>query len=393
MADAAAADSPAVREVASAAQRAEPGAAESAAPRSVLIQNGVAKVCQMSAADLLRSYPRGAYTTARTVGVHSVLEFDMHVQRLVESAGLMGLAVVPCGATGESSGHQEKGRDSCRDSPDAPAPPVHTASASAAAAAAADSQLTFKSLRPVIKSAFAQAIKEFLHCNATLPHATTSSTATASQATPAASTSAAASPPPTLAPPSSSSSSPSPFSSPSPSSSSRPPMEVRLTALLAPPSSPSSTQPYDLFVHAAPLPPPPSPPVRVVVAGRPRKNPAAKDSAWARERAALEEVKRQQGAEEVLLVDSDGSVLEGSTSNFFAVEAGGVVVTAEEGVLKGTIRSLILSVCQQQGVPVQLRAPQVGEAYKWQGAFISSTSRLLLPLDTLLLPSPQARAR
>ncbi|CAI5460926.1 unnamed protein product [Closterium sp. Yama58-4] len=294
MADAASADSPSVREVASAVQGAAPsapGAAELAAPQSVLVQNGVAKVCQMSAADLLRSYPRGAYTTARTVGVHSVLEFDMHVQRLVESAGLMGLAVVPGGATGESSGDQEKGRDSCRDSPDAPAPPMHTASASASAAAAAESQLTF--------------------------------------------------------------------------------------------------EPYDLFVHAAPLPPPPSPPVRVVVAGRPRKNAAAKDSAWVRERAALEEVKKQQGAEEVLLVDSDGSVLEGGTSNFFAVEAGGVVVTAEEGVLKGTIRSLILSVCQQQGVPVQLRAPQIAEAHTWQGAFISSTSRLLLPLDTILLPSPQ----
>ncbi|CAI7840718.1 unnamed protein product [Closterium sp. NIES-53] len=56
--------------------------------------------------------------------------------------------------------------------------------------------------------------------------------------------------------------------------------------------------------------------------GMARHGTAWRGMAWhCRERAALEEVKRQQGAEEVLLVDSDGSVLEGSTSNFFAVSS------------------------------------------------------------------------
>jgi hypothetical protein len=47
---------------------------------------------------------------------------------------------------------------------------------------------------------------------------------------------------------------------------------------------------------------------------------------------------------EVLLVDDRGAVEEGMSSNFFAV-ANGVVYTADEGVLKGTVRELVLQVC------------------------------------------------
>jgi branched-subunit amino acid aminotransferase/4-amino-4-deoxychorismate lyase len=39
-----------------------------------------------------------------------------------------------------------------------------------------------------------------------------------------------------------------------------------------------------------------------------------------------------------------------------------------------------LQVCQEQGVPVQLQAPQMCDIDIWRGAFISSTSRLLLPV-------------
>lgn len=46
---------------------------------------------------------------------------------------------------------------------------------------------------------------------------------------------------------------------------------------------------------------------------------------------------------EVLLIDENGNVEEGMSSNFFAVHKG-TVYTAEEGVLKGTVRELVLEV-------------------------------------------------
>ena len=54
------------------------------------------------------------------------------------------------------------------------------------------------------------------------------------------------------------------------------------------------------------------------------------------------------------------------------------------GVLEGTVRRLLLEVCEREGIPVVLKPPKLAEAAsKWEGALISSTSRLMLPIDEL----------
>jgi branched-subunit amino acid aminotransferase/4-amino-4-deoxychorismate lyase len=45
-----------------------------------------------------------------------------------------------------------------------------------------------------------------------------------------------------------------------------------------------------------------------------------------------------------------------------------------------------LQVCQQEGIPVDLMAPAVDSADTWDGMFITSTSRLVLPVDKVELP-------
>jgi len=139
--------------------------------------------------------------------------------------------------------------------------------------------------------------------------------------------------------------------------------------------------------HVAPLPPIPSPPVRVEVRGAPRQNAAAKDSTWVTDRAPLEELMRRGWApfNELLLVSDAGELLEGSQTNFFAVQDG-QLVTASEGILEGTVRRLLLEVCEREGIPVVLQPPKLADASKWEGALISSTSRLMLPIDELYLP-------
>jgi hypothetical protein len=37
-------------------------------------------------------------------------------------------------------------------------------------------------------------------------------------------------------------------------------------------------------------------------------------------------------------------------------------------------------VCAERGIPVRLEAPLLSEMGSWQGGFITSTSRLLLPV-------------
>eukprot|EP00271_Cylindrocystis_brebissonii_P022477 TRINITY_DN8669_c0_g1_i1.p1 TRINITY_DN8669_c0_g1~~TRINITY_DN8669_c0_g1_i1.p1 ORF type:complete len:121 (+),score=40.19 TRINITY_DN8669_c0_g1_i1:382-744(+) len=86
----------------------------------------------------------------------------------------------------------------------------------------------------------------------------------------------------------------------------------------------------------------------------------------------------------------DGSVLEGMSSNFFVVR-GGAVMTAQEGVLLGTVREVALQVCKKLpgGVEVVLEAPNVRDIGAWEGVFISSTSRLVLPVDELRYTGPE----
>ncbi len=111
-----------------------------------------------------------------------------------------------------------------------------------------------------------------------------------------------------------------------------------------------------------------------------RQNPHAKLTGF------LAEAERTRqaagGIHEVLMVSAEGRLLEGLSSNFYAVRSG-VVWTAEEDVLAGITRALILDETDRAGLPVQregLPAVDLGNA---EEAFISSTSRGVLAVTQI----------
>ena len=124
--------------------------------------------------------------------------------------------------------------------------------------------------------------------------------------------------------------------------------------------------------------------------GAPRANALAKSSKWVAERAPLEALMRED-MNELLLATEAGELLEGSQTNFYAI-CHGAVHTAGEGVLEGTVRRLLLEVCDREGIPVVLAPPRLPDAAVWDGALISSTSRLLLPIDRLYVPTEGQRS-
>ena len=84
--------------------------------------------------------------------------------------------------------------------------------------------------------------------------------------------------------------------------------------------------------------------------------------------------------QELLLTDGS-AILEGSSSNFFAV-LDGTLRTAGEGVLAGITRGMILQ--QAEGLlPIVLEAVALVELPRLQEAFISSVSRAVLPVTTI----------
>ncbi|CAO3682559.1 unnamed protein product [Umbelopsis vinacea] len=140
--------------------------------------------------------------------------------------------------------------------------------------------------------------------------------------------------------------------------------------------------------HFAPLKSPPNNRVAVDVEGSPRHHAAAKDSQWVRDRITLEKHK-SPNANEVLLTDNAGHIYEGMASNFFAIvrENGSpILVTAStDHVLLGTIMKIVLHVCEKRSIPIKWSFPDLKDAIdgKWEGCFISSTSRLVLPIETI----------
>ncbi len=90
---------------------------------------------------------------------------------------------------------------------------------------------------------------------------------------------------------------------------------------------------------------------------------------------------------EIILRDEAGRLLEGAQTNFFAVTAEGALQTAGGGlVLEGTVRRRLLQVCAEAGITVDETPPRLADLGSWQGALISSTSRLALPIDWVGVP-------
>lgn len=81
---------------------------------------------------------------------------------------------------------------------------------------------------------------------------------------------------------------------------------------------------------------------------------------------------------EILMVTGDGQILEGFTSNFF-VFMEGRLTTADEGVLEGITRSIILALAEER-FSVEWRLPRLMEIPQFEEAFITSSSRGVLPV-------------
>jgi D-alanine transaminase len=91
---------------------------------------------------------------------------------------------------------------------------------------------------------------------------------------------------------------------------------------------------------------------------------------------------REQGAKEAWLVDRDGRVTEGSSSNAWIVTEAGQVVTrpAETGILRGITRSVLIEAIKRQGLALEERAFSVAEAYAAREAFITGASQIVMPV-------------
>jgi branched-subunit amino acid aminotransferase/4-amino-4-deoxychorismate lyase/CTP:molybdopterin cytidylyltransferase MocA len=109
-----------------------------------------------------------------------------------------------------------------------------------------------------------------------------------------------------------------------------------------------------------------------------RENPRAKLTGFIATAAGLR-ARMAQGINETLMVQEDGMILEGLSSNFFALQ-GNTLRTADQGVLAGITRSIVLDIARQLAIPVALDGVQAAEIPLLDECFITSASRAVLPV-------------
>ncbi len=116
----------------------------------------------------------------------------------------------------------------------------------------------------------------------------------------------------------------------------------------------------------------------VTAPGIARRNPAAKTSDWAQSRQGFQ---KPEGIYEVLLVSDQGDILEGFTSNFYAV-LNGVLRTAGAGMLPGIAQQIVFLIAPAV-IPLRQEAVNVADLTRLEEAFITSSSRGIVPVVSI----------
>ena len=121
-----------------------------------------------------------------------------------------------------------------------------------------------------------------------------------------------------------------------------------------------------------------SPPIICDVYNVVRQNALVKDSSWVRQREAYYE-RSGPSVEEILLCENN-EIFEGGQSNFFMVR-GDKMYTRGDGVLQGTVRSMVINLCEKLGIALLMEAPPLSEIATWDACFLTSTSRFIMNID------------
>lgn len=113
-----------------------------------------------------------------------------------------------------------------------------------------------------------------------------------------------------------------------------------------------------------------------------RKNPNAKVFQTP-VRQQADELMEQNGFYEVLLIDYQGRVTEGSRSNVFFVDEGRLITPPGHEVLLGITRQKTIQLAKNAGFPLFEKEVLLEEVPGFQAAFITGTSPKILPLSRI----------
>ncbi len=86
---------------------------------------------------------------------------------------------------------------------------------------------------------------------------------------------------------------------------------------------------------------------------------------------------------EVLLIDQDDYITEGSRSNVFFIKDNKLITSPSEYVLPGTSRKRVFNICQQYQIPITEKRIAFNSLSTYEAAFLTGTSPLILPINRI----------
>ena len=100
-------------------------------------------------------------------------------------------------------------------------------------------------------------------------------------------------------------------------------------------------------------------------------------------RDAADEAMKKYGLYEVLLVNNDGLITEGSRSNVFFIKSGEVFTAPPEKVLLGVTRAKIIGLIRDMGAVLHEECVSADSLPEFDAAFISGTSPAVMPVSRI----------
>lgn len=88
-------------------------------------------------------------------------------------------------------------------------------------------------------------------------------------------------------------------------------------------------------------------------------------------------------AYEAILIDKDGFITEGSRSNIFFIKNNSVYTTPDDLILQGITRKMILEICEDEGIKVEMFRMPYSRINEFDSVFLTGTSRKVVPVKSI----------
>ena len=100
-------------------------------------------------------------------------------------------------------------------------------------------------------------------------------------------------------------------------------------------------------------------------------------------RAKTAELKEKNEVFEILLVNDEGLVTEGSQSNFYIVKGNRIITPPKNIILPGITRKYVFRICKEQNIEIKEQNFKVFDVLNSESAFITGTSPKILPVSEI----------